>query len=64
MTIDKLIARLEWFKGQIGGDKQVKVVDGEGEWGFMLHGEMIEDPESETGMSTKLLIDLTGEPEE
>lgn len=63
MTIDKLIQRLEYYREQIGGDCEVKVVDGEGEWGFALHKQMIEDAESETGVGNVLHIDVTDEPE-
>lgn len=62
MTIDKLIARLEWFKGQVG-NVEVKVVDGEGEWGFAVTKHMIDDEESETGKSNIVLLDITAEPE-
>ncbi|MBP3954002.1 hypothetical protein J8F10_01650 [Gemmata sp. G18] len=63
MTLQKLIERLEWMKGQVGGECEVKVIDDEGQWGFSIHKEAIDDPKSETGTGAVVHLDLTGEPE-
>jgi hypothetical protein len=63
MTIDKLIERLQWFKDQIGGDCEVKVADGDDEWGFALHKHAVEDEKSETGIGMVLVLDITDTPE-
>jgi hypothetical protein len=63
MTLDKLIERLEWMKGQVGGDCEVRVVDAEGEWGFGIFRHQVEDEKSETGTGNVVLIDITAEPE-
>jgi hypothetical protein len=63
MTLQKLIERLEWMKDQVGGECEVKVIDDEGEWGFSIHKETIDDPGSETGAGNVVYLDLTGEPE-
>lgn len=63
MTVDKLIERLQFFKDQIGGDCEVKVIDEDGECGFGFTRHPVRDEESETGWTTVLYLDLTAQPE-
>ncbi|VTU02762.1 unnamed protein product [Gemmataceae bacterium] len=62
MTIDTLIARLEWLKSQVGGHCEVRVTDGDDEYGFCLGTRPAED-DSETGRTSVVLIDTTGDQE-
>ena len=63
MTVNELIKRLEFLKDQIGGECEVQVLDVEGEVGFGIRYEAIDDPASETGAGNKVYLDITMTPE-
>jgi hypothetical protein len=56
MTLDKLIARLEQLRDQIGGDCEVTLQGDDGAAGFSVRYRVVDDPRSETGTGCEVYI--------
>ena len=52
MTLDELIKRLEWMRGQVGGGCDVKVVGVAGVPLIRVDAETVESRVSETGVDS------------